>query len=145
MADENIKDFTMTWILIGLLFFCLLAFAISFMYYNNPTSGFGDSEHFFGDTSTSLQGNLFMLTNNSDNLLNITSETNPEISQLGSRDSVATAYGIYGNSKSIFTSTKIFLGWIFSGTVGQLLIAVFSGLFIFTGIYYITKYIRNGI
>lgn len=144
MADENLKDFSITWILTGLLFFCLLSFAISFMYFNNPT-GLGDSENLFEDTASSLQGNLLRLSNESNALLNITSETNPEISQLGSRDSVATSYGVYGSSKGFFKSSKVFFSVIFSGTIGEILLSVFGGLFGFVGIYYITKWVRNGI
>lgn len=144
MADENLKDFAISWIEMGLLFFCLLSFAISFIYYNNPT-GLGDSEGIFEDTLSSLESNLISVTNDSNALLNITSETNPEVSQLGSRDSVATSYGMMGNSKGFFESSKIFIAWIFTGAVGQLLLAVFGGLFGFVALYFIIKFVRNGI
>ncbi len=144
MADNNLKDFSINWVLFGLLFFCLLSFAVSFMFNNNPL-GFGDSGDFFEDTALNMQGKLLALPNNSNALLNITSETNPEISDLGSRDSVATSYGIMGTSKGFFESSKIFMGWVLTGTVGQLLVSVFGGLFSLVALYFITKWIRNGI
>lgn len=143
MADQNLKDFSVTWILFGLLFFSLLTFAISFMYNNNP-DGFGDSKHFFDDTSSALGNKLVALPNSSNNLLNITSETNPEASFLGSRDSSATSYGLMGTSKGFFESSKIFFNWIFTGTTGELLLSVFGGLFGLVGLYYIIKWIRHG-
>ena len=144
MADDNLKDFGVSWIQMGLLFFCLLSFAIAFIFYNNPT-GLGESEDIFENTHSSLEGNLIALPSDSNALLNITAQTNPEISDLGSRDSVATSYGVAGNSKGFFESAKIFLAWILVGEVGQLLLAVFGGLFGFVSLYYITKYVRNGI
>ncbi len=144
MADNNLKDFSINWVLFGLLFWCLLSFAISFMFHNNP-NGLGDSQDFFDDTVSSMQTNLIALPNSSNALLNITSETNPEISDLGSRDSVATSYGIMGTSKGFFENSKIFLGWVLTGTAGELLISVFGGLFGLVSLYFITKWIRNGI
>lgn len=144
MADNNLKDFSINWVLFGLLFWCLLSFSISFMFHNNP-NGLGDSQDFFDDTASSMQGNLVALPNNSNALLNITSETNPEISDLGSRDSVATSYGIMGTSRGFFENSKIFMGWVLTGTAGELLISVFGGLFGLVALYFITKWIRNGI
>lgn len=143
MADENLKDFTINWALLGLLFFCLLTFTISFMLANNPT-GLGDTEDIFDNSVSSTETNLISLSGNSNSLLNITSETNPEISDLGSRDSVATAYGSMGSSKGFFESIKIFMSWILTGTSGQLLIGVFGGLFGFVALFFIIKNIRQG-
>ena len=42
MADDNLKDFTLSWILLGLLSFCLMTFATTFMFANNPSYGFGE-------------------------------------------------------------------------------------------------------
>lgn len=144
MADTNIKDFSVNWVLFGFLFFCLLTFAINFMFENNP-NGFGDSKSMFDDTASSMQGRLLRLPNNTNRLLNITSETNPEISDLGSRDSVATSYGTMGTAKGFFQSSKIFMGWVLTGTAGELLVTVFGGLFGLVAAYWIVKYIRNGI
>lgn len=144
MADLNLKDFAINWVLYGLLFFCLITFTISFMFFNNP-EGLGDSQDIFESSAATMRVKLIALPNESNALLNITSETNPEISDLGSRDSVATSYGITGTSKGFFEASKIFMGWILTGTSGQLLIAIFGGLFGLTSLYFITKWIRNGI
>jgi len=144
MADNNLKDFSINWILFGLLFFSLLSFTISFMFYNNPT-GLGDSASIFDDTAAEYESKLMAIPEDSDVLLNITSETNPEVSDLGSRDSVATSYGTMGNSRGFFVSAKIFMGWILTGVIGDILLAVFSGLFGFTALYFIVKWVRNGI
>ena len=143
MADDNLKDFSVNWIMFGLLFFCLITFAVSFMYYNNPI-GLGDSQDVFDNAASGVQGNLVSLPDDSDTLLNITAKTNPEVSDLGSRDSIATSYGITGVSQGFFTKTKIFMGWVLTGTAGQILIGVFSGLFGLLSIYFITKWIRAG-
>lgn len=144
MPDLNLKDFSINWVLFGLLFFCMITFSISFMFYNNPI-GLGDADDIFEDAQTNVQGKLRSLPEESNALLNITAETNPEVSDLGSRDSVATSYGITGSSKGFFESSKIFMGWVLVGTTGELLIGVFGGLFSLTGLYFITKWIRNGI
>lgn len=144
MAVTNLKEWTIEWVLFGLLFFCLLTFAITFMFYNNPT-GLGDSEVFFNESVTNIQRNLIALPEDSDALLNITSLTNPEASFLGSRDSIATTYGMTGTSRGFLTRTKVFMGWILTGTSGQILIAVFGGLFGLASLYWIIKWIRNGI
>lgn len=144
MADTNIKDFSVNWVLFGLLFFCLLTFAITFIFDNNP-GGLGDSQSMFDDTASSMSGRLLNLPGDADVLLNITSETNPEISDLGSRDSVATSYGTMGTAKGFLESSKIFMGWVLTGTAGELLVTVFGGLFGLVSLYWIIKYIRNGI
>ena len=94
--------------------------------------------------SSSVQSNLISVEEDSNVLLNISSQTDPEVSDLGSKDSVATAYGISGNSKGFWESTKIFMGWILTGTLGQILAAVFGGLLGIGLLYFITKWIRAG-
>lgn len=143
MAPTNLKEFSVEWVLFGLLFFCLLTFSISFMFYNNP-DGLGDSEDIFNSSVLSFQGNLVALPADSNALLNITAVTDPEASYLGSRDSIATTYGITGTSRGFFTSSKVFIGWIFTGTAGQILLGVFGGLFGLVALYFITKWIRIG-
>lgn len=144
MADLNLKDFSINWVLFGVMFFCLITFSVSFMFYNNP-NGLGDAQDIFEKAATSMQGNLVSIPDDTNALLNITSEANPEVSDLGSRDSVATSYGITGTSRGFFNSSKIFMGWVLTGTSGQLLIGVFGGIFGLLALYFITKWIRNGI
>lgn len=143
MANENLKDFSISWILFGLLLFCLLSFAISFTFYNNPNA-LGDSNSIFESSQQAIGTNLIATEDSSNLLLNITAETNPEVSDLGSRDSVATSYGTTGSAKSFFETSKIFMGWILTGTSGQILIAVFTGMFGLTALFFIIKSIRQG-
>ncbi len=143
MAPTNLKEFSIEWVLFGLLLFCLLTFAITFMFYNNPT-GLGDSSNILNKSLIGIQSNLVALPDDSDALLNITSVTDPEASFLGSRDSIATTYGMTGTGKGFFTKSKILLAWIFTGTSGQILIGVFGGLFGLGALYWITKWIRIG-
>ncbi len=126
------------------MFFCLLTFTTVF-FYNNSPDALGDSYDKLEGYSTNIQSSLLSIEDESDVYLNITSETNPEISDLGSRDSVATSYGITGNSRTFWESSKSIIGWVFTGTTGQILLSVFGGLFGFTALYYITKWIRNGL
>lgn len=143
MAVDNIKDFSIQWIQFGLLFFCLLTFALAFMFFNNPT-GLGDSQAILEDSQTSVQSKLIATEDGSNVLLNITANTNPTEGYLGSRDSVATSYGTTGTAKGFFESLKIFMGWILTGTSGQILASVFGGIFGLLALYYIISLIRNG-
>lgn len=144
MADDNIKDFTVNWFLLGFLFVCLTTTAITFMYNNNP-EGLADTEGVLQNSLTSVESNLIALPSDSDIILNISAKTNPEASFLGSRDSVATAYSTVGASKGFFTQSKILISYVFTGTTGKILLGLFGGLFGFTSGYYIIKYIRNAI
>lgn len=144
MAIDNLKDFSIQWVLFGLLFFSLLAFATTFIYDNNPGS-LGDAGDNLGRYQSDINSNLYQVEDDSDILLNITSENNPEVSDLGSKDSVATSFGIMGSAKTFLDSSKLFMGWIFTGTAGQMLVAVFVGMFGLLSLYFITKWIRNGL
>lgn len=145
MSEENIKDFTINWIVLGLLGFCLISFAISFMYNNNPI-GLGDSaEGIFTQTQSNLSTRLYQTPADADKVLNITANTNPEAGDLGSRDSVASSYSVSGTGRGFFETTKIFIAWVFVGEMGQMLVAVFGGLIGFLAVYFIVKWIKNGI
>ncbi len=143
MVDDNIKKFTVSWVLFGVLFFSLLSFAITFMFNNNP-SGLGDAGDVFETTQTGLSSKLFEVPPDSNALLNITAKTNPEESFLGSRDSVATSYGLTDTGQGFFESAKIFMSWVITGTAGTMLISVFGGLFSIVALYWIIKFIRTG-
>lgn len=145
MAEENIKDFTINWIVLGLLGFCLISFAITFMYNNNPI-GLGDSaEGIFTQTQSNLSTRLYQTPTDADKVLNITANTNPEAGDLGSRDSVASSYSVSGTGRGFFETIKIFIAWVFVGEMGAMLVAVFGGLIGFLAVYFIVKWIRNGI
>lgn len=143
MPNENLKDFTIEWIVFGLLFFSLMTFAGLFVGANNPAA-FGDTQGSFYKYSADIQSRLVGVENNTNLLLNVSANTNPEESFLGSRDSVATSYGIMGTAKGFLDSTKLFMGWILTGTAGQILITVFVGMFGTISIYLITKWLRTG-
>ncbi len=144
MADDNIKGFTVHWVMFGLLFTCLLGFAISFMYANNPiglTDGAGDS---FDGSYSGAKSTVSEFDGDANKLLNLTSKTNPEVSFLGSRDSVATSYSLIGSARKNFDSAKTMIGWVFSGDIGKLLLSVFGGLIGTFGVYYGIKLMRTG-
>jgi hypothetical protein len=143
MAVDDLNSFTMQGVVGGLLLTCLLAFAIGFMYVNNPT-GLGDSSDIIGNTYTSSSGDLLETSDDADTLLNITSNTNPEVSDLGSRDSVATSYSATGTGKSSFESAKELISWVFSGTPGKLLLGTLTGIIGLLSYFFIYKHIRQG-
>jgi len=144
MAVENLKDFSMQWVMFGLLFFSLLTFSITFMYNNSPDA-LGTSGDKLNDYSLDIKSKLYAVEPDSNTLLNISSQNDPEVSNLGSKDSVATSYGIMGISRTFLESSKGFFGWIIEGDAGKLLISIFVGMFGLVSIYFITKWIRNGI
>jgi hypothetical protein len=145
MVDENIKDFTVNWIIFGLLTFCLISFTISFMYNNNP-EGFDDgTDDKFSNLNSGIGQKLLASEQDADVILNITANTNPEASQLGSRDSVAAAYETKATATGFFSSMKLLISWIVVGEMGKMLLAVFGGIVGFLSVYFIVKWIRNGI
>ena len=114
------------------------------MYANNPIGLNDGSEDILSGTDTNMRTSLQEIEGDTNELLNITAQTNPEVSFLGSRDSVATAYETAGSAKSQWANTKTLIKWVFSGDVGVILLSVFSGLIGFLSIYFITKWIRIG-
>jgi hypothetical protein len=142
--EDNLKDFTVNWAIFGLLFACLMAFTIGFMAANNPIGLNDGSSDIISGTYTSMNGSLYQVELDANEILNITSKTNPEASYLGSRDTVGTSFGTYGTGKSFWTSSKPMIQWIFTGEVGKILIITLGGLIAFLGIYFIGKWIRTG-
>lgn len=143
MATDNIKDFTVQWVMFGLLFFSLLSFAITFTFNNNP-NGLGDTGGVLETYQNNISNRLYETEDSGNAILNISAETNPEVSDLGSRDSVATSFGTVGTAKSFFTTSKQFFGWIITGTAGKILVSTLGGLFALLSSYLIFKYIRQG-
>ena len=144
MAEENIKDFSINWLIVGLLFVSMISFATLFMFENNPL-GFDDSSGLiFNATKNSMSSKIYESPDDADVILNITANTNPEASDLGSRDSVASAYKMKDAGVGFITSSKMFLMWIFAGEIGKMLLAVLGGIIGFSTLYYITKYFRTG-
>jgi len=143
LGEDSLKDFTINWILTGFLTFCLLAFATTFMYNNNP-GGFGDTDSVFSSSYNNFSSQLMTSSESSDALLNITANTNPEVSDLGSRDSVATSYEAKSSATGYWESSKILMSWVFSGHTGKMLISVFAGILALLSYFYIMKHIRTG-
>ena len=61
MADENLKDFTINWVLFGLLFFCLLTFTIIFIANNNSDALGDDIDNQLLSSQTLVQVELLIL------------------------------------------------------------------------------------
>jgi len=145
MAEENLKDFSINWIVTGLLVVALLGFAVTFIANNNPGSMGAEMDAVFSNTDGNLSGNLVESINDADKVLNITSETDPEASQLGSRDSVSSSFSAKTSAMNYWEGSKQLFSWTFSGAIGKILISTFAGILGFLSFYYITKFIRNGI
>jgi hypothetical protein len=143
MADENLKDFTITWMTGGLLMFCLLAFAITFIFNNNPSALDDGTGDIFSKGYNNMSTNIYKSPEDSNTLLNITSNTNPEISQLGSRDSVAVSFSTKGTATSYFEQSKLLLSWVFVGTTGKILLGTLGGMVGFLAMFYIWRFVRG--
>lgn len=144
MAQESLKDFSLDAIKVGVLMFCLLTFAITFMYNNNQdglSDGTGD---IFETSKDSVSIQLLASPEDSNTLLNITANTNPEASQLGSRDSVATSYEAKGSATGYYDISKKLITWVFAGTTGKILLGMFGGMLGLMAFFFIVKNIRTG-
>lgn len=121
-----------------------MAFATTFMYNNNPIGLGADADSIFSDTYDDFSSQLISSSTDSDTLLNITANTNPEASDLGSRDSVSTSFKAKSSATGYWESSKILISWVFSGTTGKMLISVFAGIIGLLSYFYIAKHIRTG-
>lgn len=144
MAQDNLKDFTVEWVIFGLLFTCLVSFAVSFMFFNNPIGFDGGSNSILNTSAGAGQNNLYEIPTNSDGVLNITAQTNPEASFLGSRDSVATGFSATEESRNSWALAKNLISWTFTGEIGKMMLAVFGGLIGYLIFYFTFKWIRTG-
>lgn len=144
MAEDNLRDFTINWMLTGFLLFCLIAFSVDFMLDNNTEGLGGDADTIFSNSYSGMNTQLLSSPDTADTLLNITSNTNPEAGDLGSRDSVSTSYEAKGSATGYWETSKILMGWVFSGTTGKMLMSVFAGIIGFLSYFYISKHIRTG-
>jgi len=144
MAENDLKDFTTNWIIAGFLMFCLLTFAITFMY-NNNNSGLEDGTgDLFGQNYNNMSNRLIETPEDANFLLNITANTNPEVSDLGSRDSVSAAFESKKTASANWEDSKKIIGWVFSGDTGKILLGVVGGLITFLSAFYIWRFIRAG-
>jgi len=143
MAQEGLKDFAIEWVVFGLLFISLMSFATLFMY-NNNEDGLGSSADKFNKFSTNVTSSLIEVEGDSNDLLNISVQNDPEVSDQGSKDSVATSYNIVSVAKKQMNSFKLFLSWMFKSSAGEMIIAVVVGMFGLLSVAYITEWIRQG-
>jgi len=144
MAEDNIKGFTIQWALVGLLLVSLLSFTMFFLA-NNGTEGLGDGINgSFNSYLENSKSNLVEINVSANELLNITAKTDPEVSQLGSRDSVATAYGYREEGVGNWDKFKVMVAFVFSGDTGKVVLSVLGGLIGYLSVYYIIKFIRTG-
>jgi enoyl-[acyl-carrier-protein] reductase (NADH) len=143
MANDNIKDFSINFVLYGLLFVALCTFAVTFIINNNQYAMDNDLLNSTNNSLISVQSNLVDIETTGNDISNTTSYTDPEASYLGSKDQVATAYGMAGSSKATFESSKKILG-IVLGDNAILIISIISGIIIFSLVYFIIKLLRVG-
>lgn len=123
----------------------MITFSTIFFAANNPIGLGEEATAQLGITENNLSSSIFLINDDTDILLNISANTNPTEGFLGSRDSVASSYGITSIASGFFTSMKTFLSWIFFGIIGQMLLVIFGGLFGIYSLYYIIKWVRTGI
>lgn len=142
MTEDNIKDFTLTWILAGVLIFSLLTFALIFVFNNNP-SALGENE----DQITILNGNfsssLTEVEGDMNTEFNTSAQLNSEDTAVGTASASSTSYNFAGTGQSKWTIIKQMIAWIFAGTFGQILIKIISGIFGLVALYYVIKLIRS--
>ena len=144
MPEDNIKSFTIQWMIIGLLIFCMLGFAFTFIYANSDQGFETAVGNKLNESRSELRTKILAVNEDSDLLLNITAQTDPEVSQLGSRDSVATSYKYREEATSNWDKLKSLIGWVLTGDAGKILISVLGGMLAYLSVYYIIKFIRTG-
>lgn len=143
MAENNLKDFTTNWMVAGFLMFCLLTFTITFMYDNNPLGLDDGTGDIFNQNYDNISNRLVETSQDANFLLNITANTNPEVSDLGSRDSVAAGFEAKKTATANWEDSKKIIGWVFSGDSGKV-INVIGALLTFLSAFYIWRFIRAG-
>lgn len=142
MANDNIKDFSINFIIYGLLFLSLSTFTVLFITSNNSNAIGSDLLDTTNNSIVSVNSNLVAIEGTGDSISNTTSFTNPEASYLGSKDQVDTAYKMAGSAKTSFEASKKMLSIVLGDY--PVLIAVFSGIVIFSMVYFIIKLLRVG-
>lgn len=142
MADQNIKDYTVTWITFGVLFFSLITFAGLFMSSNNPT-GLGDASDKFNIYENNLSSNLIQIEENDANVLLNNSALSESNAKAGSVVAASNSYSFWNSAQTMFSSTKSFISWMFEGKAGKMISAVFFGLMGMIAVFHIIKLGRS--
>lgn len=142
MTEDNIKDFTLTWILAGVLIFSLLTFALIFTYNNNP-SALGENEQQITVLKGNFSNSLQEVEGDMNTEFNTSAELNSEDTSVGTASASSTSYNFAGTGQSKWTIIKQMIAWIFAGTFGQIVIKIISGIFGLVALYYVIKLIRS--
>jgi hypothetical protein len=142
MASEDLKKFAITWILFGTLALCLIITALSLFENNNSNALTGKYKDLLNNTKDDLQIKIYDVDTQGKESFNTSSYTNPEISQLGSKDQVATAFNMMGSSTSMWNSAKSMIGIIIADN--PIILVIFGSIILFTAIFLIVKFIRIG-
>ena len=144
MPENNLKDFTINWVIGGILMFCLLTFTITFIY-DNESLGLDDGTgNVLGQKYNNISNRLIGLPETSNYMLNITANTNPEVSDLGSRDSVSVSYEAKKSVTDNWEDYKELISWVFSGTSGKVILGSVGGMIGILSMFYIWRFIRGG-
>lgn len=142
MAD-NIKDFAINWILIGLFSFSLISFAVLFPVYQ------GEGEIFSNDTTLnatieSLESTFETTGTLSNTNLNLTKDYDPTTSDSGADfTQIGQGFNILTFASQTKDVLKIFFYYAF-GELAIILITLFGAIFFITAIYYVIKNLRTG-
>lgn len=143
MAEDNIKDLVVNWGAFGILFVALISFAIIFMA-NNATiidSGATTLDSYGQNMTTTVE----KVENNSNEVLDILSNTDPEVSDLGSKDSVSSSFKSAANPKEIWESSKPMFSYVIADeTMATFLLGSLGAIFLAVIAYLIYKSIRVG-
>lgn len=142
MADQNIKDFTTSWITFGVLFFCLITFAGVFMANNNP-SGLGSVQNNFDNYSGGLKPKLIQVEAAANDEMNASASVQSQNQATGGIIAASNSYGFWGSSQKMFKETKQLVQFMFVGEAGRMIVAVFFGLAGFIALYFIFKLGRS--
>lgn len=143
MAEDNIKNFATEYAVTGLLMLALIAFASIFLSANNPTGLSSEENAILSITYNNLSSGITAIEEDGNSVLTVAADTDPTESALGSKDTVSTSFTMFGAGKRFYNSTKLLIAWIFAGTVGQMLLALFSGLIGITATYLIYRAIKG--
>ena len=142
MADQNIKDFTINWVIFGLLFFFLLTFTLTFFHANNPDA-LGTAKANFESYALEISSELVEIETDSNENINISALIASEDQELGSRISASNSYGFWGTASAFWESSKGFFGWILPGESGSVLVSVFGGIIGVLVLYFIFRLGRS--
>lgn len=143
MADQNIRDFSVNWVLFGLLIFSMLVFTINFIGNNNPDALTSGEKKNLETVYNNLSNSLFEVQSDTNSQINLSADLGSEESQIGSLAASSTSYGLMGTGTGFWENIKVLFGWVFSGLAGQIILGVFGGLIGISALYFVIKLIRS--